>query len=161
MSLYNTLFGENPMADSLLKIVGLDRNQIPRYRDCRLSEDKTKVIVFTRTGGGNRECFCETPLTILHEEGCYAFLNERMTQNPNYLSDHDDDFDSTYAYWEFKIPDPFLVKDLEIEDNRPVGNKFKHLIEQMQSNPNSPEAKRAFEIGKQMLDPILKDMEKK
>jgi len=57
------------------------------------------VIVSARQGGGNRECYCEDYDS--HEDGCLALNNEITSEHPNYVTDYDDDFDSTYNYFVF------------------------------------------------------------
>lgn len=53
------------------------------------------VSVSTRQGGGNRECWCDDYEN--HDSGCLEKNNEELVAHPNYLSDEDDDYDSTYA----------------------------------------------------------------
>ena len=53
MSLYNALFGTNPFANALLMALGITASDVPRFRDCYLDDDG-KIVIFTRTGGGNR-----------------------------------------------------------------------------------------------------------
>lgn len=57
------------------------------------------VSVHTRQGGGNRECYCDDYES--HEDYCLSENNDGMTKHPNYLSDADDDYDSTYATFYF------------------------------------------------------------
>lgn len=57
------------------------------------------VSVSTRQGGGNRECWCDDEDN--HEEYCLSQNNDEMTAHPNYLSDRDDSYDSTYADFYF------------------------------------------------------------
>jgi hypothetical protein len=57
------------------------------------------VAIYTRQGGGNRECWCDDYDN--HEDYCLSANNEELTNHPNYLSDSDDDFDSTYATFYF------------------------------------------------------------
>jgi hypothetical protein len=56
MSMYNALHGINPMADQLLACLGLTRADVGRFRDAYVSEGT--IAVYTRNGGGNRECWC-------------------------------------------------------------------------------------------------------
>ena len=51
--------------------------------------DGDEIHVYTRVGGGNRNC---------------GFGEEELQQHPNYLRDEDDDFDSTYATYIFSVP---------------------------------------------------------
>lgn len=89
--LYNMVFGYNKLAPYLLNELGIDHKAVPRFRDCFLSKDGSSIVVFTRTGGGNREE--------------YADENAAMTQWPGYLRDEDDSYDSTYALFHFAVPD--------------------------------------------------------
>lgn len=88
MSLYNMLFGKNPDTHSILAALDLTEGKIQRFRDCWIDEERNRIVIYTRTGGGNRE----------------AFPNEALTSHPLYLYDKDDDFDSTYAYYYFSLP---------------------------------------------------------
>lgn len=104
MSMYNLLFGQNPMSDIILVTLGLTRSDCGRFRDTFVSEGK--IAVYTRLGGGNRECYCES-----EEEhargGCYGPVIERLQAHPRYLYDKDDDFDCTYATFWFSFPDEY------------------------------------------------------
>lgn len=152
MSLYNQLFGMNPLSGLFMAVVGLKPEDVPRFRDAYLSDDGKRVMIYTRTGGGNRECYCDNP----HDEGCYAVANEGMTKNLNFVTDYDDDFDSTYATWEFKIPEAMLphVQGIVANDNRPVGEKFKTLCEGLESGADTPESRQALVVGQKILDAI-------
>lgn len=101
MSMYNLLFGRNPNTDVILAILGLKQNDVERFRDCGFLDDG--IYIYTRTGGGNRE----------------DYPNEKLTGSPYYISDVDDDFDTTYATFYFKFPD-------EIKDDV---EKFKNVRE--------------------------------
>lgn len=103
MSLYNMMCGTNPAAGRLLSAINLDPNSIPRFRDVWANNDLTEVTVHTRTGGGNRED--------------YETENDALCAHPLYLSDADDDFDSTYADFTFRLPEEEKIKLLaEIAD---------------------------------------------
>ena len=64
--------------------------QSGRFRDIYLNKNGTKIILYTRNGGGNRES--------------YFYIFDILKKHPNYLKDYDDDFDCTYAYIEFSVP---------------------------------------------------------
>lgn len=66
-------------------------HDFPRYRSVTVYPDKPLVVVRTRTGGGNREEYEEA--------------NEALRQLQGFVKDEDDDFDCTYAYWHYKIPE--------------------------------------------------------
>ena len=54
--MYNMMFGRNPNDQELLDLLGIEKSY--RYRDIYLREedDKMYVILYSRQGGGNREC---------------------------------------------------------------------------------------------------------
>lgn len=124
MSLYNMLFGANPMSDLFLGMVGLDRETVGRFRDAyveKTKEDPTKskfdssngggiwvLYVYTRNGGGNRGHFRDEPEYGGPECDCTGCIAEyRLPSHPLYLGDEDDDFDSTYATFRFQVPSEF------------------------------------------------------
>ena len=88
MSLYNMLCGFSPACFWLM--LGRKQEEWPRFRDCFLGENKDTIVIYTRVGGGNREC---------------GYGEEKLYEDPNFLKTWDDDYDSTYGYYEFKVPD--------------------------------------------------------
>ena len=70
----------------ILNLIGLTESDVNRYRGC--NKIKNRIVVYARTGGNNRE----------------DYPNDRLTNNPYYLYDEDDSFDSTYANYYFRIP---------------------------------------------------------
>lgn len=88
MSLYQMMNGVNPATFFILPMLDKHPDDYPRFRDCFVNG--TNIQVYTRTGGGNREAYFEA--------------NEGM-KTEHYLLDFDDQNDSTYAYFEFKVPD--------------------------------------------------------
>lgn len=102
----------------LLTVSGLDDENLGRVRDIylELRNGKPVVVVFTRNGGGNRECIYsdvddddmrETANSALCDcQGCViTYANERFN---TYLYDEDWDFDFTYAYMYFSILPEYL-----------------------------------------------------
>lgn len=115
MSMYGMLFGESESAGVLLAVIGLSKTDFYRYRDCYLDE-KGRIAVYTRGGGGNRGCYCDADYvkdeerTVefageKHREGCVVVTHSINREHPCYLSDEDDDFDSTYATFYFRVPE--------------------------------------------------------
>ena len=106
--------GANPATFFILPMLGEKHpEQYPRFRDCFVDGDETHV--YTRVGGGNRDC---------------GFGEEELQQHPNYLRDKDDDFDSTYATYVFSVPDEFktdfeLIKSGKIKD---ISEKYKERL---------------------------------
>ena len=169
MSLYNALFGVNPATPILNAALGLD-NRAPenwkekfdeicdswgepnidspegkalmneakeagyyptgRFRDIFYQHEECeepKIILYTRNGGGNRD----------H----YRYVFELLENHPLHIRDYDDDFDSTYAYIEFKAPESVVkffdgVKTGKLPN---VSEKFKTEIEAMEKGkePNA------------------------
>jgi len=130
MSLYNLLFGENKASPMLLKMLGIEREKIPRYRDCMILDGK--IVIHTRTGGGNREYY-DSPNT----ENVDGPWNTTMYENPYFLYDADDDFDCTYANFYFKFPEDYK-DDLEalnkIIDQYTPSEKWMLLIEALKQS---------------------------
>jgi hypothetical protein len=103
MSLYNMLFGNNPIAPLILGTLSLSKDDFGRFRDIYLAEGK--IAVYTRCGGGNREAYQE--------------VFDAMEQHPCFEYDEDDSFDNTYATFYFKYPDEFADGLKAIESNVP------------------------------------------
>lgn len=113
--MYNMLFGTNELALELLNILNLKTEDFGRFRDCYLSEDRTKIIVFTRCGGGNRED--------------YDYVFEEIKEHPLYIRDYDDSFDCTYASIEFNMPKEKLEHYKNIKADTVTGpEKFKNFL---------------------------------
>ena len=89
MSFYNMINGVNPATFFVLPMLGEKHpDYYPRFRDCFVEDNK--ICVYTRVGGGNRDC---------------GYGEDELYEHPNFISSYDDDFDSTYATYEFSIPD--------------------------------------------------------
>ena len=131
--MYNMLFGVNQAFPILLKSLNLSYHgktlniegeyDPGRFRDIYLSGEGDKILLYTRNGGGNRED--------------YEDVITKLQSHPLYITDYDDDFDYTYAYFEFKVPDSLqeiLDKLMEAQGGPPmdVSEKFSNLIAEMQ-----------------------------
>jgi hypothetical protein len=91
MSLFNAVAQFNRIAPLLMQGMEWTPETFPRFRDCYpdiSDRNDPKVIVLTRTGGGNREY--------------YEKENEAIREMAGFVSDKDDDFDSTFAHWSFR-----------------------------------------------------------
>lgn len=95
MSLYNMMKGFNPVAGLCLKMLSLNPSDIPRFRDAWLTDDGERIVLLTRTGGGNRSD--------------YLTENQSLTKIDGYISDVDDDFDSTFAHFMYKVPAAYIL----------------------------------------------------
>lgn len=130
MSLYNMLFGVNEMAPTLLAALGINEGNVPRFRDCYLDTEKKRIVIHTRTGGGNRDfyeseesCRDNHPEYFTGKDKPSGPWNADMRKHPQFLYDRDDDFDATYADFYFSFP-PDLAADLtalceNVETHRP------------------------------------------
>lgn len=91
-----------------------------RFRDAYLNDKGSRIILYTRNGGGNRED--------------YQYVFDLLRKHPHYVSDYDDDYDCTYAYIEFKVPDEYkgLCEGLATGENpETINSKFHRLIEDL------------------------------
>ena len=170
MSLYNMLFGMNPLSDIYLAMVGLTRDSVGRFRDAYVEKhgDETKsefdssnfcgwtLSVYTRNGGGNRthwdkddkeggpDCTCT---------GCVGTY--RLPSHPLYLSDEDDDFDCTYATFHFQVPTQFwpFLEELTVASSPEATprQRWDRLFDKLHTAKNDPEVKNAMNV----MEPIL------
>lgn len=90
MSFYNMANGFNPACVLFMPMLDRTQHEYPRFRDCFISDDKERIVIYTRVGGGNREC---------------GFGEEELYEDPNFVTTYDDEYDSTYGYYEFRVPD--------------------------------------------------------
>lgn len=141
MSLYNALFGENEETPVLLGMLAVNKEYFDRFRDVDLIEEGTKIRVFTRLGGGNREGYRETW--------------DKIRKHDLYIKDYDDDFDCTFAYVEFNIPEQFKETAKKMFKGEPISfsDKFKKELEEM-DKPGTEAYKRAEEIAKKFENGI-------
>jgi hypothetical protein len=152
MSLYNMLFGYNKFAHILLRILDLDPNDVPRFRDCYLNETGDEIIVFTRTGGGNREE--------------YEARNDAMRKWPGFIADADDTLDSTYAKFRYHVPEHLKPAMHEMVANGGVDDptkKFRELIEGLHDpdKKNDPDIQRVVAVGRKLMSQLFDEPEKK
>ena len=140
MSMYNMLFGVNKVAPILLATLGLDQSKVPRFRDAYIQDGK--IVIYTRTGGGNRpyyesldECKENYPDDF---EGDEKYIptgpwNEDLRALPEFVEDFDEDFDETYANFYFKFPEDYKA-DLEmlskaVDEDATPSDKWNKLME--------------------------------
>lgn len=160
MSLYNMLFGTNPFSGVLLQILGTTQDNIPRYRDCFLSEDGSEIIIHTRTGGGNRDAYEKGG--EYWEEG--QIDNDTLRAVPGFKHDADDDFDRTYADFHYAIPDAFkeqaaLLKDLGAVTN--PAERWQEVLDGLRKGDTTkPEIQRALAVGEQIMGKLTAAIDK-
>lgn len=90
MSLYNAIMGFNPACIYFLPMLGRKQDEYPRFRDCFITNDSKRILIYTRVGGNNRNS---------------GYGEEKLYEDPNFYSTYDDDFDSTYGNYEFTVPE--------------------------------------------------------
>lgn len=141
MSFYNMLFGTNPFSNTLLQMLGVTRDDVPRFRDCFLNQEGTEIIIHTRTGGGNREDY---------HEG-----NAALARVAGYKGDWDDDFDSTYADFHFEVPEACRAQVTLLKDIGAVTNpaeRWQEMLDGLRNGDTSkPEVARAIAVGEQIM----------
>lgn len=114
MNLYNMINGLNPACLFILPMLGRSMDEYPRFRDCFVTEDNN-IAVYTRVGGGNRGC---------------GFGEEELYKDKNFITTYDDDFDNTYATYEFAVPDEWREDFDKIMNGKlsETSNQYKNLI---------------------------------
>lgn len=70
--------------------------------DYGLADDDPVILVHTRNGGGNRECWEVDPDD---DCGCSGCSMDQMAAHELHVADWDDSFDSTYADIVFRVPE--------------------------------------------------------
>lgn len=89
MSMYNMLNGFNPACVFIMPMLGRKQEEWPRFRDCFVTEDNN-IAIYTRVGGGNRNC---------------GYNEEKLYEDENFIRTYDDEYDTTYGTYEFKVPE--------------------------------------------------------
>jgi hypothetical protein len=105
MSLYSITRAVNPFADDILKMIGLERDKVPRFRDVFAFCDPYQVVILTRAGGGNRK----------HNKNGIAYLRN----NKYYVRDKNSNFDKTFAEFYYIIPEK-IVEELRKFCDQPI-----------------------------------------
>ena len=142
MSMYEAFFGKNSEANILLAILGIDQPggkwSSGRFRDISLNADGTRILLYTRNGASNRECWSDVTDAYKSEDGvCHCpgcVISSELPRHPNYVTDYDDTFDHTYATIEFSVPADYAEVCAAMstgEDPPSIGERFLALFEQM------------------------------
>lgn len=146
MSMYNIFHGANPATFFILPMLGKHPDEYPRFRDCFVErrkftideesglpmmdvkdgggEAEQVICVFTRMGGGNRECWNEdgNDEDYTADDGtciCPAHEAEKLESHPLFLERFDDDFDCTYSTFVFRVPENFKEDFVAVVEGRP------------------------------------------
>lgn len=88
-NIYNLVNGVNPATFIFLPMLGKHPDEYPRFRDCGITEDHN-ILILTRVGGPNRNC---------------GYGEEELMKSPYFVRTYDADWDNTYGYYEFKVPE--------------------------------------------------------
>lgn len=132
---------------------------IKEHGDYFTLDPKTEylVVVSARQGGGNRDCYCELDYgesNPQHEEYCLAENNEEISYHPDFLTDVDDDFDSTYNY--FYFDNGITRKDVEkVQKNEEKAleiNRLERLKESIKRGENPAWIINASEDEAKIID---------
>lgn len=89
MSVHEILNGYNPSCVLILPMLGRRQNEYPRFRDCYISDNET-IVILTRCGGKYRNS---------------GYGEAELYDDPNFLRTDDMEEDSTYATFEFSVPE--------------------------------------------------------
>jgi len=144
--------GNNPLFGLYARIIETAEKlpPIPRFRDMYTREHggTVQIVLYTRTGGGNRPEY--------HGE------NEAITRHALYVENFDDDFDTTFAHWVFTCPPAFENRMLamhKIFSKHPKGmtprQKFKLAMGEAEAPEFDSRAVDAVqELGALMMDQL-------
>ena len=136
MSLYNMLFGQNPMTDFILATLGLTTDDCGRFRNVFVANGE--IAVYTRHGGGNREW--------------YQYVFDELATHPLYKRDEDDDFDCTYATIYFSLPEQWKDELTKMESGTfHPSEEWRKKIASIEQGELTP-AMEAF--GKRLIDTL-------
>lgn len=120
--------GNNPLYDLYLKILGIELENIPRFRDVYvIVGTDPEIVIYTRTGGGNRSE--------------YEDQNESLANHPGYLRDEDDSFDNTFAHFHYSVPERFKTRVSQLQVILGKYDKFKTPREKFEKALNAVSAK--------------------
>lgn len=121
--LYSALFGTNPMAGVLCRMLGLTEcgnadgaYDVFRFRDLYLTDRGNKIVLYTRGGGNNRWVVWDEA----RMEPTEAERPEHLAlyAHPCFIEAHDDTLDCTYRYFEFRVPEQFQEECRRLMEGR-------------------------------------------
>lgn len=153
MSLYNSIMGYGPALGPSLAALGAELAKIPRLRDCILKDGK--IAILTRTGGNNRED--------------YKKGNDYMRSLPGFITDEDDEFDHTFAWFWYAFPKEetelwhaaeALLKRRDIERGPRAMVEFAKKAMSDGANTHDPNISRARAAGERFAKALMDAVEK-
>ena len=143
------LFGRNPATPYLFAFLGITQEtakdwEFGRLRDTYVSEDGSKIFIFTRNGN-------------IEPEDQKAIL-DNLSKHPQFVRHFIDEFDSTYCTYEFNTPVQFLEQTKQIADMTDTTTpmqRFQKLLDDMQSGKKNNQVDHALNVGEQIIGGIL------
>jgi len=177
MSLYNMIFGTNPLGGILKGLLELDvdRDGIPEmpefdYMECDYKGDmdawcEACIAMRYFPTGRFRDIFIEEDgkhVTLYTRNGggnrdVYFYVFRLLRKHPQYVDDYDDDFDSTYAYVKFTLTDDQVA----LLAAMPRGDRaqWETFLADLQAGKQTPEVQRAVEGAKPLLAQIAQELD--
>ena len=138
MSLYNMIHGYNPACIIFLPMLGRQYYEYPRFRNCFLSDDDKHILIYTRVGGGNRNC---------------GYGEEELCKDPHFVRTWDDEEDSTYGYYEFSVPERWKTDFEAIVENGVKAMSAEYLKYLLDFHKDKPQiVQRLMEIAHDIND---------
>lgn len=97
-----------------LPMLGHRPDWFPRLEDCLIEGTNANILLYTRTGGKNRNI---------------GYGEQVMEMHPNFIRTYDDEDNEGYAYYEFETPKEWKDDLINIVFGRPFSRKYlKQLI---------------------------------
>lgn len=156
MSMYNMLFGKNPMSDIVLKALNISESDVPRFRDAYYDSKRGWLVIHTRTGGGNRDAY-ELGGEDQEEWNPSGPFNDDLRALPGFVKDLDDDYDRTYADFFFKPTDEWkkLLDQLStIASEEKPAEKWQTLLRDLECGERTESTERVLALGAQIADAL-------
>jgi flagellar biosynthesis GTPase FlhF len=155
----NAMHGENPDSEKLLKMLDLDTEKypIPRFRDIFVKKNGKQIILYTRTGGLNRNHDSTEKKQKGKKCPCHGcIITFLIPQHPLYISDYDDSFDPTYAFIEYLIPKESKAEALTILSHQ---MKREKKVEEEQKKQEQQEQQKQKQQEKEQKEKEQKQQE--
>lgn len=144
MSLYNLMMGVNATGVVYASVVLNQRvdKMFPRFRDvftededCPLDKDQFDILIYTRMGGGNSECWSDDEDNPYpNAEGiceCPACKAKALEKEPYVIGRYNDSFDETYCIFIIKFTDEQQIISPD-EKQRRLEKLFPELAKDME-----------------------------
>ena len=107
--------GFSPACIFIMPMLGRKETEYPRFRNCFVEDGK--IAIYTRVGGLNRNS---------------GYGEEKLYKDPNFIRSYDDDYDSTYGTYLFKVPKKWKSDFDKIMDGKfkETSNEYKKYIKE-------------------------------